>query len=58
MAMVFTQIYDNNKNTYMFIYIKKVYAILIKLSATTKQFIGRSSTYYLKNVIIFFTEEA
>ena len=47
MEILFTQIYiyiythththDNNNNTCMFIYIKKVYAFLIKLSATTKQ---------------------
>ena len=48
--------YDNNNNTYMFIYIKKVYAFLIKLSGTTKQLIRRNSICYLKNLAIFFTE--
>ena len=60
MAMFFTQmyiyIYDNNNNTYMVIYIKKVYAFLTKLSATTKQLIRRNSICCLKNLAIFFTE--
>ena len=37
----------------MFIYIKKVYAFLIKLSATTKQLIRRNSICCLKNQAIF-----
>ena len=53
---VFTQIYiyDNNSNTYMFIYIKIVYTFLIKLSATTKQLIRSNSICCLKNLAIFF----
>ena len=37
----------------MFIYTKKVYAFLIKLSATTKQLIRRNSICCLKNQAIF-----
>ena len=47
-------IYDNNSNTYMFIYIKIVYTFLIKLSATTKQLIRSNSICCLKNLAIFF----
>ena len=43
-----------NNNTNMFIYIKNFYAFLLKLSATTKQLIRRSSACYLKNLVIFF----
>ena len=46
--------YDNNNNTYMLIYIKKIYAFLIKLSVTTKQFIRSNSICSLNNLAIFF----
>ena len=57
---IYIYIYDNNnKNIYLFIYIKKkfkknVCAVLIKLSATTKQLITRNSICCLKNHAFFF----
>ena len=56
MTMFFTQIYiydNNNKNIYMLIYKKNVYAIFIKLLATAKQLIRRNSICCLKNQAIF-----
>ena len=56
MTMFFTQIYiydNNNKNIYMLIYKKNVYAIFIKLLATAKQLIRRNSICCLKYQAIF-----